>query len=184
MTNTGAEKMSNDTIGVDVSKDRLDAHRLADGVIRVFVNDKAGLKAFLRWRAETQEARVDFEPTGPYHRTFEHALSSTVSRRSSIRWSSCRSALACGSRSGTRGQGSWLPGAIGSEQGVGADDELSHDGGDGDLGGLSGADELLVLGLQVRVEPHRHERGHVEASGASAATNQEPCRGSWRRSGP
>ena len=31
MTSRGAEKMKNDTIGVDVSKDHLDAHRLADG---------------------------------------------------------------------------------------------------------------------------------------------------------
>jgi hypothetical protein len=31
MTSRGAEKMNNDTIGVDVSKDHLDAHRLADG---------------------------------------------------------------------------------------------------------------------------------------------------------
>ena len=29
MTSRGAEKMKNDTIGVDVSKDHLDAHRLA-----------------------------------------------------------------------------------------------------------------------------------------------------------
>jgi hypothetical protein len=34
MTSRGAEKMKNDTIGVDVSKDHLDAHRLADGAIR------------------------------------------------------------------------------------------------------------------------------------------------------
>jgi hypothetical protein len=31
MTSRGAEKMNNDTIGVDVSKDHLDAHRLAEG---------------------------------------------------------------------------------------------------------------------------------------------------------
>ena len=30
MTSRGAEKMKNDTIGVDMSKDHLDAHRLAD----------------------------------------------------------------------------------------------------------------------------------------------------------
>ncbi|MBB4196621.1 hypothetical protein GGD83_000392 [Rhodoblastus sphagnicola] len=29
MTSRGAEKMQNDAIGVDVSKDHLDAHRLA-----------------------------------------------------------------------------------------------------------------------------------------------------------
>ncbi len=31
MTSRGMEKMNHDTIGVDVSKDHLDAHRLTDG---------------------------------------------------------------------------------------------------------------------------------------------------------
>jgi hypothetical protein len=38
MTSRGAEKMKIDTIGV-VSKDHLDAHRLADGATRRFAND-------------------------------------------------------------------------------------------------------------------------------------------------
>jgi transposase len=66
--------MNNDTIGVDVSKDHLDAHRLADGVSRRFANDKRGHNAFLRWCAEKPVERVVFEPTGPYHRAFERAL--------------------------------------------------------------------------------------------------------------
>ena len=74
MTSSGAEKMTNDTIGVDVSKDHLDAHRLADGVSRRFTNDKTGHKAFLRWRKEEASERVVFEPTGPYHRAFERTL--------------------------------------------------------------------------------------------------------------
>jgi hypothetical protein len=36
MTSRGAEKMKNDVIGVDVSKDHLDAHHLADGASRCF----------------------------------------------------------------------------------------------------------------------------------------------------
>jgi transposase len=66
--------MNQDTIGVDVSKDHLDAHRLADGASRRFANDKAGHKAFLRWSAEKALERVVFEPTGPYHRAFERVL--------------------------------------------------------------------------------------------------------------
>ena len=66
--------MKNDTIGVDVSKDHLDAHRLADGANRRFANDKVGRKAFLRWCVETPVERVVFEPTGPYHRAFERVL--------------------------------------------------------------------------------------------------------------
>jgi transposase len=74
MTSRGAEKMNNDTIGVDVSKDHLDAHRLADGATRRFANDKRGHKALIKWLAETPANRVVFEPTGPYHRAVERAL--------------------------------------------------------------------------------------------------------------
>src|SRR5277367_4451843 len=65
MTSKGAEKMQNDTIGVDVSKDHLDAHRLADGASRRFANDKCGRKAFVKWFAQTPVQRVVFELTGP-----------------------------------------------------------------------------------------------------------------------
>jgi hypothetical protein len=71
MTIRGAEKMNNDTVGVDVSKDHLDAHRLADGASRRFANDRGGHKAFVKWFAQTPVQRVVFEPTGPYHRAFE-----------------------------------------------------------------------------------------------------------------
>lgn len=74
MTSKGAEKMNDDTIGVDVSKDHLDAHRMTDGASRRFANDRVGHKAFLRWLLEKPTDRVVFEPTGPYHRAFEHAL--------------------------------------------------------------------------------------------------------------
>ena len=65
--------MTNDTIGVDISKDHLDAHRMSDGASRRFANDSAGHRAFLDWLSGT-EARVVYEPTGPYHRTFERRL--------------------------------------------------------------------------------------------------------------
>jgi transposase len=74
MTSRGMEKMKHDTIGVDVSKDHLDAHRLADGATRRFANDKGGHKALIKWLAETPLNRVVFEPTGPYHRAVERAL--------------------------------------------------------------------------------------------------------------
>ncbi len=74
MTSRGAEKMNNDTIGVDVSKDHLDAHRLADGAARRFANDRGGHKALIKWLAQTPRYRVVFEPTGPYHRAVERAL--------------------------------------------------------------------------------------------------------------
>ena len=70
MTSKGAEKLPNDTIGVDVLKDHLDAHRLVDGASRRFANEKCGRKAFVKRIAETPVERVVFEPTGPYHRAF------------------------------------------------------------------------------------------------------------------
>ena len=65
--------MSDITIGVDISKDTLDAHRLPDGASRRFANTSSGHKALIAWtgRAVT---RVVFEPTGPYHAAFERAL--------------------------------------------------------------------------------------------------------------
>jgi transposase len=71
--------MQNDTIGVDISKDHLDVHRLADGASRRFANDRGGHRALIKWvvQAPANQApvkRVVFEPTGPYHRAFELAL--------------------------------------------------------------------------------------------------------------
>jgi transposase len=62
------------TIGVDISKDFLDVHRLPDDKARRFQNSKVGHKALIRWLSETPVVRVVYEPTGPYHRSFERAL--------------------------------------------------------------------------------------------------------------
>lgn len=66
--------MNLSTIGVDVSKDFLDAHRLSDGAARRFVNDKTGRRALIKWLSATAVKRVVFEPTGSYHRPLERAL--------------------------------------------------------------------------------------------------------------
>lgn len=65
--------MLNTTIGVDISKDHLDAHRMSDGANRRFTNDKTGHKAFKVWLG-TADTRIVYEPTGPYHRAFERRL--------------------------------------------------------------------------------------------------------------
>jgi transposase len=65
--------MSKPTIGVDVSKDHLDACRWPDGETRRVANDPAGHKALIAWIGG-DDARVVFEPTGPYHGAFERAL--------------------------------------------------------------------------------------------------------------
>lgn len=63
--------MTHHTVGVDVSKDWLDAHRLADRTDRRFINTKTGWRALIKW---SQGALVAFEPSGPYHRGLEQAL--------------------------------------------------------------------------------------------------------------
>jgi transposase len=65
--------MTDSTIGIDVSKDRLDVHRLSDGAQAAFGNDKAGLKALMRWLGAGVR-RVVFEPTGRYHLALERRL--------------------------------------------------------------------------------------------------------------
>jgi len=73
MTSKGTETMNEITIGVDISKDTLDAHRLPDGASRSFANTPAGHKALIAW-AGHGVTRIVFEPTGPYHAAFERAL--------------------------------------------------------------------------------------------------------------
>ncbi|MEM0906371.1 MAG: transposase [Pseudomonadota bacterium] len=58
-------------VGVDVSKDWLDAHRRTDGAERRFPNTKQGRQSLIRWACG---ARVAFEPSGPYHRALERHL--------------------------------------------------------------------------------------------------------------
>lgn len=66
--------MINSTIGIDVSKDHLDAHRLPDGSAKQFTNDGSGHKALIRWVKTTAVARIVFEATGVYTRDLEQAL--------------------------------------------------------------------------------------------------------------
>lgn len=62
------------TIGIDISKDHLDAHRLPDGAAKQFANSKAGLTRLIRWIGVEDVARIVFEPTGRYHRALERRL--------------------------------------------------------------------------------------------------------------
>ncbi|MDZ7709907.1 MAG: transposase [Roseovarius sp.] len=66
--------MNNDTIGVDISKAHLDAHRLTTGERARFDNTATGFKALKRWLGAAQPDLIVFEPTGPCHRDFEAAF--------------------------------------------------------------------------------------------------------------
>jgi transposase len=65
--------MSKPTIGVDISKDHLDACRWPDGETLRVANDAAGHRKLLRWIGG-EVACVAFEATGAYHAAFEKAL--------------------------------------------------------------------------------------------------------------
>lgn len=62
-----------DTIGIDISKDTVDVHRLSDRRHERFGNDKAGLAALRRW-IRNAPLRVVYEATGRYHRDLEAVL--------------------------------------------------------------------------------------------------------------
>lgn len=69
--------MTDVTIGIDISKDHLDAHRLPGDERRRFDNTAAGHKALVKWISAIP-ARVVYEPTGPYHRKMEVQLAAAA----------------------------------------------------------------------------------------------------------
>jgi transposase len=66
--------MTDDTIGIDISKATLDIHRLSDGKMMSFSNCPAGFKALSKFCAQTAVTRVVYEATGAYHSGLERAL--------------------------------------------------------------------------------------------------------------
>lgn len=63
--------MTQTTIGIDISKGHLDAHRLPDGMAKRFSNDKKGCRALVAWIGGNRVVRVVYEATGAYHRLLE-----------------------------------------------------------------------------------------------------------------
>lgn len=66
--------MTKHTIGVDISKDKLDVHSLSERVSKQFSNTTAGYRSFVKWLSGRKVDLIVFEPTGPYHRFFEQAM--------------------------------------------------------------------------------------------------------------
>ena len=62
------------TIGIDVSKDHLDAARHPSGDTTRVANTRKGHTVLLRWITKNQVTRVVFEATGSYHRGLEQRL--------------------------------------------------------------------------------------------------------------
>ena len=55
-------------IGIDISKDHLEAVKLPDGVDTRFANNTVGLKGLLNWIGSTPVTRIVYEAAGAYHR--------------------------------------------------------------------------------------------------------------------
>jgi transposase len=66
--------MSDTTIGIDVSKDHLDAHALPAGTALRVPNTARGIARLLRWIGAGPVARIVYEPTNRYHRALEARL--------------------------------------------------------------------------------------------------------------
>jgi len=67
-----------DTIGIDISKDTLDAHRLIDNEARQFANSPAGLRALRRWIGAETPDLVVYEATGAYHAAIERKFAGVL----------------------------------------------------------------------------------------------------------
>ena len=63
------------TIGIDISKDMLDAYRLSDNQHIQVANDKAGHKTLIHWIEYNGKPLVIFEATGAYHRKLVSGIS-------------------------------------------------------------------------------------------------------------
>ena len=61
------------TVGIDISKDWLDAFAAPEGRASRFPNDKAGFRKLIAWIGSGID-RIAYEPTGAFHRDFEDTL--------------------------------------------------------------------------------------------------------------
>jgi transposase len=93
--------MTKHTIGIDISKSRLDVFRLEDGASARFENSARGFQALAKWLGSGPLARVVFEPTGHYHRAFEARFSGRVPLVKVNPLQARRFAESCGARAKT-----------------------------------------------------------------------------------
>jgi len=93
--------MTEHTIGIDISKSHLDAFRLEDGTAQRFENSPRGFRALIKWLDAAPVARIVFEPTEPYHRALETALSGKFPLEKVNPLQARRFAEACGTRTKT-----------------------------------------------------------------------------------
>ena len=90
--------MTNDSVGIDISKDFLDAHRQLDRAAARFPNTPAGFRALSIWLGKDVPRLVVFEATGPYHGRFERTFSGELPLVKVNPLQARRFAQACGTR--------------------------------------------------------------------------------------
>ena len=90
--------MTDNSIGIDISKDFLDTHRLNDGAAARFRNSPAGFRTLSTWLGDGVPTRVVFEATGAYHRSFERTFSGKLPLVKVNPLQARRFAQACGTR--------------------------------------------------------------------------------------
>ena len=64
------------TVGIDISKDWLDAFTAPEGRASRFSNDSAGFRKLIAWIGSEVD-RIAYEPSGPFHRDLEETLLKT-----------------------------------------------------------------------------------------------------------
>jgi transposase len=90
--------MTNDSMGVDISKEFLDVHRQLDCAAARFLNTPAGFRDLLKWLGDDMPSLVVFEATGPYHGRFERTFSGKLPLVKVNPLQARRFAQACGTR--------------------------------------------------------------------------------------
>lgn len=67
-----------DSIGIDISKAHLDVHRIKSGEQAQFDNNASGFRALKRWIGSEPPEVMVYEPTGPYHASFEKTFTGAL----------------------------------------------------------------------------------------------------------
>jgi transposase len=110
----GHAKMTKDTIGIDISKDTPDAHRLSTGEAACFPRSAAGLRALRRWIGTEMPDVVVFEATGACHAVLERRFAGVLPLVKANPLQAGRFAQACGTRAKTDAVDARIPAMTGA----------------------------------------------------------------------
>ena len=149
--------MTEHTIGIDISKSHFDAFRLEDQAAKRFENSQRGLQSLIKWLSTVPVARIVFEPTGPYHRTFEKALSGTFPLVKVNPLQARRFAEACGTRAKTDAVDARSLARMGAALALVPDEPISDNV-------LELRDLQIARAALVKERTRLRNRGHVQSN--------------------